>query len=323
MTEGDAALKVESDFVLDSINPISWVKTAREIRRWKPDLVLTRYWMPFFAPSLGWVLRSLRKSCKVISILDNDNPHKSHFFDKPLTRYFLQGSDAFITLCSAVGEDLKALKPDARYEVLPHPLYNHFGEPIQRFLAEKRLDITPGMRNILFFGLIRDYKGLDVLMQAFGMLGPEYQLIVAGEPYGSFDKYDKILVDLEEAAQRVQLHLNYVDDAHVAEYFSAADLVVLPYKSATQSGISAISYHFGVPMVVTNVGGLKEAIGDRGTGLVAGECTPQSVKNEIVKYFASPELQSQCKENIQSEKDRLSWSRFAQNLVSFAQKIEK
>jgi glycosyltransferase involved in cell wall biosynthesis len=272
--------------------------------------------MSYFAPSLGYITRKMKKHCKVISILDNVIPHEPHFFDAPLTKYFLEGSTGCVTLCEAVSKDLLKLKSDARYAVIQHPLYSHFGQKKDRYQIEEKLGLEHGKKNILFFGLIRAYKGLDILLEAFGLLPDEYQLIVAGEPYGSFDKYQEI-IDRLPGKDRIHLNLKYIKDSEVSDWFSAADLAVLPYRSATQSGISSVSYHFEVPMIVTNVGGLKETIGDRGTGIVAENGTPEAIAEEIVKYFADPRIKEDCIINIRKEKERLSWSTFARKLTDF------
>ncbi len=320
VTEEDEAVPIESVSLLDTANPLSYVRTLRAIEKWGPDLLIVRYWMSYLAPSLGYVCRRMRGRCRVISILDNVIPHEPHFFDRPLTKYFLGGSDGCVCLCEAVSKDLLRIKPDARYTVIQHPLYSHFGKALPRREAERRLGLQPGRHNILFFGLIREYKGLDILLEAFAGLPEDYQLIVAGEPYGSFAGYRKIIDSIPGAAERIHCTLEYIRDSEVALYFSAADLTVLPYRSATQSGISSVSYHFEVPMVVTDTGGLKETIGDRGTGIVAEKAEPETIRREILRYFANPGLKEEFIANIRREKERLSWSRFADNLLNFAGK---
>jgi glycosyltransferase involved in cell wall biosynthesis len=225
-----------------------------------------------------------------------------------------------VTLCEAVGKDLFRLKPDAKHVSIQHPLYSHFGEKLDRITAEKKLGLESGKKNILFFGLIRTYKGLDILLEAFGGLDESYQLIIAGEPYGSFNKYQEI-IDRLPNKDRISMNLKYIKDSEVKDYFSAADLAVLPYRSATQSGISSVAYHFDIPMIVTDVGGLKETIGDRGTGIVASENTPEAIRNEIIRYFDDPELQKSCISNIANEKERLSWHTFAVKLEEFINKL--
>lgn len=320
VTADDEAVPVESVSLLDTANPFTYVSTYKAIRDWNPDVLIVRYWMSYFAPSLGYITRKMKRHCKVISILDNVIPHEPHFFDAPLTRYFLEGSTGSVTLCEAVSKDLLALKPDADHAVIQHPLYSHFGDKKPRAEAEARLGLKPGKKNLLFFGLIRTYKGLDILLEAFSGLPDDYQLIIAGEPYGSFDKYQEI-IDRIPGKDRICKNLKYIRDSEVSDYFSAADLAVLPYRSATQSGISSVSYHFEVPMVVTDVGGLKETIGDRGTGLVAPEGTPECIRQEIERYFSDPHIKEECIRNIRLEKDRLSWKTFAEKLEEFIGKL--
>ena len=187
--------------------------------------------------------------------------------------------------------------------------------------AERILGLASEKKNLLFFGLIREYKGLDILLEAFSRLDESYQLIIAGEPYGSFEKYQKIIDSIPDGERRISKSLHYIKDSEVSLYFSAADLTVLPYRSATQSGISSVSYHFEVPMVVTAVGGLKETIGDRGTGIVAPEATPEAIRGEIARYFAEPELKEKFVTEIRKEKERLSWKGFADRLIEFADKL--
>lgn len=319
VTDNDEAVPVESERVLDTVNPFSYIRTLRKIKAWGPDLLIVRYWMSFFAPSLGYVTRHIGKSCKVVSILDNVIPHERHFFDTPFTKYFLGGSDGCVTLCDAVKEDLEKIRPGKKAVTIPHPLYSHFGRKRDRKEAEDTLGIPHGSRNILFFGLIREYKGLDILLEAFSGLGEEYRLIIAGEPYGSFDRYEELIG--KDGRDRIHTYLHYVRDSEVTDFFSAADVVVLPYRTATQSGISSISYHFDVPMIVTDTGGLKAAIGDTGTGLVADSISPEAVRKEIVRYFSDPEIRENCIRNIEKEKKRLSWTAFCDALTRFSNEL--
>lgn len=322
VTKDDDAVPIESDALLDTANPFTYGRTYRAIRDWEPDLVIISYWMSYFAPSLGYIARRLRKRCKVISILHNVVPHEPRFFDAPLTRYFLSGCTGNVTLCDEVAEDLKRLSPKALNITLFHPIYGHFGEKMPREEAEKALGLKPGMRNLLFFGLIRDYKGLDILLDAFGKLDSGYQLIVAGEPYGSFEKYRNI-IDRSPAKDRIRLFTRYIKDSEVKVFFSASDLAVLPYRSATQSGISAIAYHFEVPMVVTDVGGLRQSIGDCGTGLVAPKADADCVVREIRTYFSDANHKTLCVNSIRAEKDRLSWRTFSKRLLEFSDNLYK
>jgi len=320
VSAGDDSFPVQSEAILDTANPLNWPSAVRKIRRWQPDLLLMRYVMPYFAPSLGYVARRLKGgSCKVVAIADNIIPHERHIIDRPFTKYFLSGLDGCVTLCDAVAEDLRKWAPELPSKVIFHPLYSHFGEKLPREEAERILGLTPGMKNLLFFGLIREYKGLDILLKAFDTLPEDYQLIVAGECYGPFDKYQE-LIDASPAKDRIHLFRHYIDDADVKKYFSAADLTVLPYRSATQSGVSSASYHFEVPMVVTAVGGLKETIGDTGTGLVADRVDAQSVAERIIEYFSDASLREKCVGSIRRERERL-WTGFSRELLKFADEL--
>ena len=320
VSAGDDSFPIDAEAVLDTANPLNWPGAARKIRRWQPDLLLMRYVMPYFAPSLGYVARSMKGRCKVVAIADNIIPHERHIIDKPFTKYFLSGLDGCITLCDAVSGDLHRWAPDLPSKVIFHPLYSHFGDKLPRAEAESLLGLRPGMKNLLFFGLIREYKGLDILLQAFDTLPDDYQLIIAGECYGSFDKY-QAAIDASPARSRIHVFRHYIDDADVKKYFSAADLTVLPYRSATQSGVSSASYHFEVPMVVTAVGGLKETIGDTGTGLVAESVDANAVAGKILEFFAGDELRRSCIEHIRHERERLSWSSFSEELIKFADEL--
>ena len=320
VTPEDEAVPVEAQALLDTADPFSWGRTAREIRRWGPDLLVVRYWMSWFAPSLGWVARHVGAKCRVVGILDNVIPHERHWFDTPLTKWFLRGLDGAVTLCEEVQRDLLKLRGDIPHIVLPHPIYTHFGEKLPREQAEQRLGIPAGRRTLLFFGLIREYKGLDILLQAFDLLDERYQLVIAGEPYGSFERYRK-LIDTGRDPASVYVFPDYIRDSEVKNYFSAADLTVLPYRSATQSGISSVSCHFGVPMVVTDVGGLRETIGSRGTGIVCENAAPACIAAAIERFFDEPLLRERLGEGIRAEKERLSWSRFSEDLTAFAARL--
>lgn len=317
VTPEDEAEPIESDALLDSANPFTWRRTAKAIADWQPDLVIICWWMSFFGPSLGCVAHYLKRhGIKTISLLHNVIPHERKFFDAPLTKYFLNGCDAHITLSDAVKADLKGLG-DYRSIQLFHPIYSHFGDKLDRETADRNLGIKPGGKNILFFGLIREYKGLDILLEAFKGLPEEYNLIIAGEPYGSFAKYQTLIDECPDSS-RVHCFLEYVRDSEVKRYFSASDVTVLPYRSATQSGVSSVSYHFEVPMIVTDVGGLKSAIGDTGTGMVVAKADPDLIRKAIVEFFENEELRENCIQNIKKEKKRLGWQEFCKEMLNFA-----
>ena len=318
--EGDMAVPVESEALLSTVNPFSWFKTARAIREWGAELLIVRYWMSWFAPSLGTVARHVGPGCKVVAITDNIIPHEPHFFDKPLTRWFLKAMDGCVTLSDAVAADLLRLKPDARYWSFPHPVYTHFGDRIPREEAVQRLGLDSGRKTLLFFGLIRKYKGLDILLEAFNGLPDDYQLLIAGEPYGDFSEYARA-IETSPGKERIHLFCKYIPDADVKLYFSAADAVVLPYRSATQSGVGAIADNFEVPMIVTDAGSLREMVEGQGKGLVADKAEPDCVREGISRFFGTPGLKEKCIESIRAEKRRLSWSEFCKGLTSFTETL--
>jgi len=318
ITPNDNAVKVESIPVLDTANPFCYKMSARLIAKSKPDVLIMKYWMTYFAPSLGTVAKHLKKKgCKVITILDNVIPHERRFFDKALTSWFLKQNSGFVVMSESVRDDLLTLNPNANYILQAHPLYNHFGEKLSKQLALQQLELTPDKKTLLFFGLIRDYKGLDLLIDAMSLLDESYQLIIAGESYGDFGKYRQA-IENSPACSRIKVLNRYISDDEVPQLFSAADLLVTPYRSATQSGVIPIAYHFDLPVLATDVGGLKESIERAGTGLV---CLPEaeSLKEGIQKFFSSDK--KIFIENIQKEKEALSWGRFAGALMGFVGSI--
>lgn len=320
VTSDDRDEALESERILDTVNPFSYFRTVREIRRWKPDLLIMRYWMPFFAPSLGYVGRRLRRYCRVIAIVDNLIPHERHFFDRPLTSYFAGAADGFIALSDAVKKDIAALDPDLKCTVIPHPPYSRFGKRQERATAAETLGLDPGKKTLLFFGLIREYKGLDILIDAFGRLDDSYELVIAGEPYGSFRPYEE-QIEASPNRERIHAFTSYIKDDDVSTFFSCADVVVLPYRTATQSGISAVSSHFEVPMITTDVGGLKEAIEGTGTGVVVREPDAGMIAGAIRDFFSGSTVS--YTDAIRAEKEKISWSNFVKKLISFSESTIK
>ena len=320
VTPDAEAVPIESKALLDTAWPLSYARTARAIRDWDPDLLVMRYWMSWFAPSLGTVARHVGPGCKVVAIMDNVIPHEPHFFDKPLTQWFLGGVGGCITMSDEVASDLLRWKKDARYKVLPHPLYNHFGPKAGKDEALRHLGIPSGGKNLLFFGLIRKYKGLDILIDAFGQLPDDYRLIVAGEPYGDFGEYQRA-IDASPAKDRIYLFTNYIPDSEVKWFFSASDVTVLPYRSATQSGVNALACHFEVPMIVTDTGALRATVEGRGTGIVVDAPEPEAVRDGILRFFHSPSIMEDCVNHIRQERRRLSWSGFCKELLLFTESL--
>jgi len=313
----DAADLIPSKPWLDSINPLTYIRTAWRIKKMQPDLIITKYWMTFFAPSLGFVLGRQTKKTKRISILDNVIPHEKRFFDNWCNRYFLKRNDGFIVMSEKVLKDLLFYYPKAKYIYVPHPVYNQFGEKTTRMAALQKLGLEKMAEKkiILFFGIIRDYKGLDLLLEAMALLSDDFQLIVAGEVYGSFQKYQEI-IDNRRLNERLSLFTKYIGDDEVKDYFSAADVCVLPYKSATQSGITSISNHFELPLIATNVGGLAETILHKKTGLIV-DLVDEKLLSESIEHYFSANLNSEFQENIKVQNKENTWDNFGKKILKF------
>ena len=315
VTPSDNAKKVDSEAILDTANPFSWRPAARKVAAWKPDLVVMKYWMSYLAPSLGTAARYLQKrGIPVITVLDNVIPHETKFFDKPFSRWFLRQNSGCVAMSEAVLNDMRSLVPDKPCILQPHPLYDHFGEKMDKRAAQEALGLEPGHPTLLFFGLIRDYKGLDLLIDAMPMLDRQYQLVIAGESYGSFDKY-QAQIDASPCAGRIHVFNRYIDDEEVPKFFSAADLCVLPYKSATQSGITAIALHFDLPVVATPVGGLTESIERPGVGLMTDAISAESIAAAIRNFQETGSEIFQAR--IREAKASMTWSAFADAILAF------
>jgi len=314
--EGDIADKIDSTEVLDTINPFSYQQTAIKIKQWQPDILIMKYWMSFFGPSLGWVARQMPETTKVITVLDNVIPHEKRFFDKSFTSFFLKQNDGFVAMSETVEKDLLYLLPNAKYIKHLHPIYDHFGKKTDKIEARKELKIPDNKKVLLFFGFIRDYKGLDILIDSFSKLNNEYHLIIAGEVYGSFEKY-KDQIDKIPNKENISLFNDYIPDDKVPLFFSASDVCILPYKSATQSGITYISYHFDLPIIATDVGGLRETIQHENTGLIVEQATPDFLEKSILEFFDKKDT-IPFKNNIARLKSELSWDHLAKSITDFA-----
>jgi len=320
VTAEDQVDPVPAQAVLDSINPLSYFKTAAIIRACRPDLLLTKFWMPFFAPSLGSVAQRVRRQgARAIAILDNLIPHERRPGDLQLIRYFLNRYDGFAVMSKVVEQDLLRLQPEAKYFLKAHPIYDHFGPPIAAEQARAQLGLPPTQRLILFFGFIRDYKGLDHLIRATAFLPDDYCVVIAGESYGDFSRYQRLIGESGVAA-KIRLFVRYIADAEVPLFFSAANVCVLPYRSATQSGIVQIAFHFNLPVIVTDVGGLAEMVQDNETGLILRAHEPQALAEKIRAYFEK-NMQPRMARAIAQRRQQNSWEGFAEALVGFYEKL--
>lgn len=303
---------------VNTMNPLNWVRVGRRIRRERPDFVLMKYWTPFMAPCFGTIARIARGNghTKVLCQIDNVEPHERHLTDKPFNRYYLHSVDGFVYMSEQVHSELRAYS-DAPALFSPHPLFENFGERVERSEACVRLGLDPANRYVLFFGLIRDYKGLDLLLDAWAQLRRAgrtegRRLIVAGEFYTAREPYLNRIAD-NGLQDEVLLHDRFIPDDDVKYYFSAADFVVQPYKTATQSGVTQIAYQFCVPMVVTKVGGLAEIVPDGRVGYVC-EPTPEGVAGAIERMYEGDTLQ-RFRENCVEERRRFSWEEMCSRIT--------
>ncbi|MEP6628032.1 MAG: glycosyltransferase family 4 protein [Ginsengibacter sp.] len=304
---------------INSVNPLNWIAVGNELKNIKPDIIVVRYWLPFMGPCLGTILRRVKKNhhTKVICIADNIFPHEKRPGDKAFTNYFLKPIDGFITMSQKVLEDLNQFAKNKPARFVPHPLYDNFGAIISKEEARKKLGINPDDRVLLFFGFIRKYKGLDILLETMKILKAQQKnqnlkLLVAGEFYEDEKNYHELLNDPEIKPSLI-LHTNFISDSEVKYYLCAADCVVQPYRSATQSGVTPLAYHFEKPMIVTNVGGLPSLVPDRKVGLIA-EPDAQSIAEKISLYFELGEafFLSQLRE----EKKKYSWKSMTEAILS-------
>ena len=309
---------------VNTVNPFNWVRIGRRICRERPDFVLMKYWTPFMAPCFGTIARFARRNdhTKVLCQIDNVEPHEHHLTDKPFNRYYLGVVDGFVYMSEQVHGELKAYS-DAPALFSPHPLFENFGERVARNEACVRLGLDPTVDYVLFFGLIRDYKGLDLLLDAWGMLKREgklegHKLIVAGEYYSGKERYAEQIDALGIRGDLVLMD-RYISDGDVAKLFSAADLVVQPYRHATQSGVTQIAYWFDVPMVVTGVGGLRELVPDGKVGYVT-EPDAAAIAAEIDRFYREGKA-AEFRANILRFRERFTWERMIGNFRSLYDRI--
>ncbi len=276
--------------LLDSVNPVSWFRTGFNLRDAAPDAVVFQYWMPFFAPAYGVVARGLRRHYGIPSyaVVHNALPHERHLGDAWLSRFFLRACEGHVVMSDAVADDLRPLRhPDAALQQIEHPVYERFGDPVPRAEARAALDLPADAPVLLFFGFVREYKGLHVLLEALPdalEALPALHLVVAGEPYDDPERYRRLIRE-NDLADRVHWHDAYVPSERVPTYFSAADLVVQPYVSATQSGVAQIATHFETPMIVTDVGGLAESVPHEEVGFVVPPDDPGALAGAIARFF--------------------------------------
>jgi glycosyltransferase involved in cell wall biosynthesis len=312
---------------INSISPLSWWRTGRELRRLRPDLIVVRYWLPFMGPALGTILRQVRKNkhTRIVAITDNVLPHEKRPGDVPFTNYFLKSCDAFITMSEKVMRDLRTFVPDKPARQVLHPLYDSFGEPVSK--AEARatlrtltgLPIGDGDKLLLFFGFIRRYKGLDILLDAMAdprVRAAGIRLLVAGEFYEDEKPYRQQIEKLGIGGA-LYLRTDFIPDSEVRYYLCAADAVVQPYRNATQSGVTPLAYYFEKPMIVSRVGGLPDLVQHELAGLVT-EPQPGALADAILRLFTLGE--AYFIPHLRSEKAKYSWERLVETVIELCKK---
>ncbi len=307
---------------INSVNPLTWYRTARSINNQKPDIVIFRYWLPFMAMSLGSVARRLSPAIKVLALCDNIIPHEKRTGDDFLTKYFINSFDGFVTMSSTVQSELSSFTSKPQI-CIPHPINDNLGELIPTSVAREKIGVDTEGRYLLFFGLIRKYKGLDLTLRALGH--PEVKklgvkLIIAGEWYDSPTEYDDLIAELGIRDMLI-IRNEFIASEDIQHYFSASDLITQTYHTASQSGVTQIAFHFEKPILVTDVGGLSEVVAHRELGYVAQK-DPDDIASCIIEYFTSADHKA-MKSNIHKEKEKYSWSSFGERVVSMATEITK
>ena len=307
---------------VSSVNPFNWIKVGRELKKMAPDLIVIGFWLPFMAPCLGTIARIARKNgkTKVVSVVHNIVPHEHRIGDKMFATYFCNSVDGFVAMSDSVLNDLTLFDSVKPRVFCRHPLYDNFGKQVDREEALSELGLDTNNRYMLFFGLIRDYKGLDIMLKAYAdsrLRKMGVKLIVAGEFYNNAEKYFELEKELGLEGE-VIWHREFVPDSKVRYYFGAADIIVQPYKSATQSGVTQIAYHFEKPMIVTNVGGLAEIVPNGKAGYVV-EPDEKEIADAIVDFFCN-NRQDEFKEGLLFEKRKYAWSNMTKSVKKAGEK---
>jgi glycosyltransferase involved in cell wall biosynthesis len=302
---------------LNSINPFNWIATGLKIKNEKPDILLIRYWLPFMGPCLGTVARIAKSNSHtvVICIFDNVIPHEKRPGDKVLTKYFTGSIDGAIVMSQTVLDDLNTFRGKIPVKLSPHPLFDNYGNPVDRKAALSLLNLDGNNSYLLFFGFIRAYKGLDLLIEAFSderLRNRKLKLIIAGEFYEDATPYME-LIKKYNLGNDIIFYDHFIKDNEVSLFFSVADLVVQPYKTATQSGVTQIAFHFEKPMLVTDVGGLREIVADGKCGYVV---KPESgyIADSIIDYFDN-NRKALFTEGVKQEKEKFSWNKMTASII--------
>ncbi len=313
---GSAPQDIKIHTILNTINPFNWLMVARFIRKQKPDFILFRYWLPFFGPCLGTIGKLVRSHTKVLALTDNIIPHEKRIGDHIFTKYFVKNCDGFIAMSKVVLNDLSIFTQNLNKAYSPHPMYQNYGDPISIDLARKKLNLNPHDKIILFFGLIRHYKGLDILLEALAV--PEIKnqgikLLIAGEFYDDKNFYLQLIKKLN-LQDHVIVHDKFIPNDEVRDYFCASNLVAQTYRNATNSGVTMVGYFYEKPMLVTNVGGLSEIVPNEVCGYVV-ENNCAIISEKIVDFFTK-DREKEFVKNVKIEKRKYEWIEFINSLLT-------
>ena len=313
---GSAPLGIKIHTILNTINPFNWLMVARFIRKQKPDFILFRYWLPFFGPCLGTIGKLVKSHTKVLALTDNIIPHEKRIGDHVFTKYFVKNCDGFIAMSKVVLNDLSIFTQNLNKAYSPHPMYENYGDPISIDLARKKLNLNPHDKIILFFGLIRHYKGLDILLEA--LAAPEIKnqgvkLLIAGEFYDDKNFYLQLIKKLK-LQDHVIVHDKFIPNDEVRDYFCASNLVAQTYRNATNSGVTMVGYFYEKPMLVTNVGGLSEIVPNEVCGYVV-ENNCALISEKVVDFFAN-DRENEFVKNVKIEKKKYEWIEFINSLLT-------
>jgi D-inositol-3-phosphate glycosyltransferase len=322
-TDGPGPAGIKIIRIINSVNPLNWIRTGFMIRKRKPDILLIRFWLPFMGPCFGTIARIAKSNhhTKAICIFDNVVPHEKRAGDKILTTYFTNSIDGGVVMSDTVYDDLKQFRKNIPVKLSPHPMFDNYGIAVNRVSAAERLKLDPGFSYLLFFGFIRGYKGLDLLLNAFAdrrLRNKNMKLLVAGEFYEDREPY-KSIVKKSNLENDVLFYDQFIKDDEVNLFFSVADIVVQPYKSATQSGVTQIAYFFEKPMLVTAVGGLKEIVPDGKCGYVV---KPEIASiSEAILDFYDNDRKGEFTEGVRKERERFTWDKMTSAIIEVYKQI--
>jgi glycosyltransferase involved in cell wall biosynthesis len=313
---GKAPEGIKIHTLINTINPFNWIRVANFIKKEKPDFILFRYWLPFFGPSLGTIGKLVKSKTKVLALTDNIIPHEKKMDIRPFTKYFVNNCHGFIAMSRKVLNDISFFSSTPNKVYSPHPMYETYGDPVDMKTAREKLGLKQNDRIVLFFGLVRAYKGLDILIEAMSaneIKKQNIKLLVAGEFYDDKNQYLD-LIEKKGMKDLVILHDKFIANEDVRYYFCASNLVAQTYRNATNSGVTMVAYYYGKPILVTNVGGLAEIVPDGKCGYVVENSVPLIIE-KIADYFKN-NREKEFTAHVKVEKKKYQWDSFINKLLT-------